>query len=145
MQLSSIELEAVLGGYFPKAVIYCLDRNYEIVPRKTILKSLKRFHRSVTLFGLTKWVANKMDCDKWSWLFKGFHIVKGYYTRKDYARAIGLMCFYIDGKPFSGHAINVAVVEVGGEIELLEIDAIPGKGAIELSLIERESTWLIII
>jgi hypothetical protein len=144
MVISSKELNAVLGAMYPNAVVYMLDREFISRDQLFYTDSLKGFRRFMTGFGITKWVAGKMDCDKWAWLFKAYVIAKAYFSKSLYASPIGFITYFIEGKPYNGHAINVAIVVRAGFLDVFEIDAEPGKGPLTLTKTERASVKLVI-
>jgi hypothetical protein len=146
MKVSSTELKAALGSRYPGAAIHVLDRDYEVRPRSEIVKSLRRFHKIMKCLGLVKWITGKLDCDKWSLLFKAYHTYLAALNKKrKLATPIGFMCFYLNGEVFSGHAIAISLVTVGGQLDIIEIDTIPGRGVVELNNVETKSAWLITI
>lgn len=142
MQVSSTELRTALGESFPNAVFCVLDRRYAILKSNELHKSRKKFKRYMGRLGISKWIPNKFDCDKWAWFFKAFHILLGLRRSKTkYAPAVGMLFYKINADPFSGHAVNFGYSDTGIQV----IDLTPGAELKPLTEKEKASVWMIII
>jgi hypothetical protein len=99
------------------------------------------------VIGCGRWLANKLDCDKWAWLYKAYIIIRNALSNRPNAIPIGLVCYLQNGDKDLAHAINNAIWTKGnvGGFQLGEIEPQPNAGILKLTKAERESVWLVVV
>lgn len=146
MNVTASELRLALGSRYPGARLFLLDATY-VVPKRSLLEdAYNSFMSWMWGMNLVKWVSNKLDCDKWAWLFKAHVTIRNALGSKADALPVGLLCYSINGDPTQGHAINCAVyADAAGNLVVTEIEPQPRNGLTELNTIERTTVWLVIM
>ena len=96
---------------------------------------------------LKKWKFQKLDCDKWVQLFVAYCTIIHARTKATGALGVGLMLYNRDGDKLKGHARAVSLARSSDVTHIVVFETLPGQaqGEVELSTIERESAWLIMI
>lgn len=144
---SALQVQAHFGQRYPNvAHPIIMDTDYDAVDAEFIRKCYKSFLRWLKLMGLVYWNINKLDCDKYSWLFRGYCIAV--YARKKEARnniPLSLTNYNLEGVSGAGHSI-CSFLEPSGHI--LEIYPAPAKvqgGFLTLSRREQASAFVYIL
>jgi hypothetical protein len=144
--ISMTDLRELLSLRYRNARIYTLDRQYSIVGHKLIHKAYNQYVWQMRLIGLHRWVAHKMDCDKWSWLFKAYVIIRNALSKREFAIPIGTLCYHINGDRSKPHMINSYLhYDVDRDrLTIREIEPQPDNGEVNLTPKERETAWLVV-
>ncbi len=122
---------------------YTFDTEYELVDKELIAKAYSQFIWQMKLLGLTRWLKNKLDCDKWAWLFKAYITVRNALSKRKHGIPVGILCYYVDGDRTKPHMINTFMCHEDGKFKLLELEPQPGGGIKELTQKERDTAWLV--
>ena len=140
------DIRALLALRYRNARIYTLDRDYSLVDCKLIDKADSQFTWQMRLVGLHRWVAEKLDCDKWAWLFKAYVTIRNALSKREFAIPIGILCYHVNGDRSKGHMINsyLHYDERCGKMSIQEIEPQPNNGAVNLTPKERDSAWLVV-
>jgi len=129
---------------YPKAVIHALDNEYTVPEIGLWDKAYSQFIFQMKIVGLGSWLANKLDCDKWSWLFKAYITVRNALSRRKNALPVGILCYYVDADKSKPHCINTVMAIKGNGTQITEIEPQPRNGLGGLTKAERDTAWLVI-
>ena len=110
-----------------------------------IHKAYDKFQRSLWAHRLTRWISNKFDCDDYAWSFRASCVIGNALSRNAHANPVGLICYLQDGDMSRSHAINNAVVSTDAGSEVVEIEPQPKSGIVNLSEVEIQSVYLVLI
>jgi hypothetical protein len=132
------------GAMYPNAKIYTLDHNYSLSGEKEIKESYSHFISKMRQLGLNQWVEGKLDCDKWSWLYKAEMTIQNALSDRKSALPVGILFYHVNADKSKPHCINVIIYEENGHRWLTELNSQPNKGFLELTKEERETAWLVI-
>ena len=130
---------------YPNAVIHVLDSGYSITDKETIADAYSSFIFEMRSAGLSEYIPNKLDCDKWALLFKAYVTAINAMTDRDYALPVGMLMYLVNGDPRKPHCINVFVYDTGEGFGMLELEPQPNNGIGSLTIMERRSAWLVVI
>lgn len=146
MTISSRKLRLLAMQRYPNARVYCLDKEYDIPTKRLIEKSYKGFQRWMWAMGFVKWIARKLDCDKWAWLYKAYCIIRHALSKKANALPIGFLCYNIDAETGNGHAINSPgfIAYDGAAFAIKELEPQPKGGIKTITEEERDTAWIIV-
>jgi len=133
----------MLNFRYKSAKDYIFDKEYSITNSKLIDKAYSQFIWQMRLLGLTKWTKNKLDCDKWAWLFKAYLTVRNALSKRLHGLPIGILCYYIDGDRTRPHMINLYFHFTDGLLAISELEPQPNNGSKQLTQKERDSAWLV--
>jgi len=130
---------------YRNAQIYMLDAEYTLTTRSVIEKAYSQFIFKMRVIGLSLWLSNKLDCDKWAWLFKAYVTVRNALSKRSNALAVGIICYHVGGDKAKPHCINVySHIMANGGFKTVELEPQPKNGTKELTKVERDSVWLAI-
>ena len=144
MTITGSELRKAARARYGKARIYVLDAEYSLVSEQVVKKAYSSFIWQMRLIGLTMWLSNKLDCDKWAWLFKAYLTVRNALSSRKNALPVGVVCYRINGDKARGHCINTIACEAEGAFEMSEVEPQPRNGMKTLTQAERDSAWLVV-
>lgn len=144
MKVDRSVIQLKLMEQFPRASMYLLDRDYVLPTRKLWTESYESFQEEMWAKNLTKWESERLDCDKWAWLFKAHCLVRHAVSAVPAtALPVGILCYPRHG--ISGHAINVVASWHNNDVLVECLEPQPNNGWTELSNREKEGAWLIVI
>lgn len=127
---------------YRKAKVHILDPEFTLTSQSVIASAYGQFVWQMKLLGLTMWLSNKLDCDKWSWLFKAYITVRNALSRRKNAIPVGILCYNIDGDENYPHCINACIFMEGESWMIRELEPQPKGGLKDLTQEERDSAWL---
>lgn len=143
--ITNKQLRAALAAEFPSAKKFILDGEYDLLPEEVYKKAYLKFVFRMQMRNLFKWLKNKLDCDKWAWIFKSNLTLRNALSKRKNALPIGILCYNINGEVGRGHCINVyAHLTYGGEWMIKTLEPQPNNGNVRLTEKEKEATWLVI-
>lgn len=145
MTITAATLQRMLKARYPNADIELLDLEYELPEAALIERAHGQFIFQMRVVGLVRWLKNKLDCDKWSWLFKAYIIVRNALSSRKHAQPVGLICYCIAGDKNRPHAINNFAYVAGPGKRIGEIEPLPGGGRMDLTQEERLSVWRVTV
>ena len=143
MMVSARQLRDKLHWQYKSAREYTFDADYSVVDASIIEKAYGQFIWQMRLLGLTRWLKNKLDCDKWAWLFKAYIIARNALSKRKNAIPVGILCYYINADRKRPHMINVYLHWNGRNLTLTELEPQPGGGPKQLTQAERDTAWLV--
>ena len=144
--ISKTDLRELLALRYRNARIYTLDRDYSVIDYKLIDRAYRQFIWQMKLVGLHRWVAEKLDCDKWAWLFKAYVTIRNALSKREFAISIGTLCYHINVDRSKGHMINsyLHYDKECGKFFIREIEPQPNNGVVNLTPKELDSAWLVV-
>jgi len=142
MTIVGRQLRDRLHWRYKAAREYTFDNEYEVVDKELIAKAYSQFIWQMKLLGLTRWLKNKLDCDKWAWLFKAYVTARNALSKRKHAIPVGILCYYVDGDREKPHMINTFMCYEDEKFKLMELEPQPGGGIKELTQKERDTAWL---
>ena len=142
MELDTQRMRKMLNFRYKCARDYVFDKEYSLTNEKLIKKSYGQFVWQMKLIGLYGWTKNKMDCDKWAWVFKAYLTLRNALSKRKNALPVGILCYYIDGDRSRPHMINTYFHYTDGKLAISELEPQPNNGAKQLTEKERDSAWL---
>lgn len=143
MIVTSRQIRDKMHWHYKAARDYTFDREYHIVDKALIERAYGQFVWQMRLVGLHRWMKNKLDCDKWAWLFKAYITARNALSKRKHAIPVGILCYYIDGNRDRPHMINTFLVEENGQVEVYELEPQPGNGIKQLTEKERDTAWFV--
>lgn len=141
MEITPLQLRSRLLNRYPNAHIEIFDSAYDVWKPGSAATVYNQFILQMRLVGLTLWLRNKLDCDKWAWLLRAYVIVRNALSANEHARAIGLICYCIDGDKRKPHAVNAIAVQDGEGFQIVELEPQPKGGLYNLSEKEKATVW----
>jgi len=142
MNLDNKRMRKMLNFRYKGARDYIFDKEYVLTDSKLINKAYSQFVWQMKVLGLYKWTKNKMDCDKWAWVFKAYVTLRNALSKRTHALPVGILCYYIDGDRTRPHMINTYFHYTDGVLKISELEPQPNNGSKQLTEKERDSAWL---
>ena len=143
MIIEGNRLRQLVNFRYKSAKAYVFDAEYNALESKLIEKAYGQFIWQMKLIGLHRWIKNKLDCDKWAWLFKAYITARNALSKRKHAVPVGILCYYINGDRTRPHMINTYLHFDDGKLTATELEPQPDNGAKELTEKERDSAWLV--
>lgn len=141
-ELSRQYVSALCRQRYKYTTVYALDEFYMDTKRDAGMRIYYGFRKWMKSLGFIMWVAEKLDCDKTSILFKAYCIIRNAMNRRTTAAIpVGILCYNIGGNPGQGHCINFIVEDE----HIYEIEPQAGGGLTLLTDKEKDSVWLCLI
>tara|TARA_R110000765_G_scaffold7963_4_gene26110 strand:+ start:116790 stop:117227 length:438 start_codon:yes stop_codon:yes gene_type:complete len=142
MIIESNKIYHSVRSRYRNAQIYLFDAQYTLTDRKLIEKAYSQYIWQMRLLGLTLWLSDKLDCDKWAWLFKGYVTLRNALSKRKHAIPVGIICYMVNGDKKKPHCINVFAHETKDGHKIMELEPQPKNGVKELTQKEKDSVWL---
>ena len=142
MKINNKQFYSSLRSRYQSAKVYLFDAEYTATDRSVIDKAYSQFIWQMRLVGLTMWLANKLDCDKWAWLFKAYVTVRNALSKRSNALPVGIICYHVGADKSRPHCINAYAHTDGEEFSIVELEPQPKSGTKELTEEERKTVWL---
>ncbi|MDQ8206234.1 hypothetical protein QEH52_01840 [Coraliomargarita sp. SDUM461003] len=143
MQITNTELTVSLMRRYPNARRQIFDAEFDAWEPGALSSIYSQFIWQMRLLGLTIWLRNKLDCDKWAWLLKAYVILRNALSSNTNMRAIGLICYMIDGDPKRPHCIISAAIREGDSYRITELEPQPRGGLLTLTTAELATVWFV--
>lgn len=138
MKSTDLYKMVMLDG-FTGAKIIISDIDYALPKASWLTGKFYEFYKGWRYdHNLNEW-ANRNDCDNFASLFYTFSQIchaKG--NRSEQGIAVGEMFYFIGGDKNRGHAINIAITDVG----VIAIEPQTGE-IVKLTKAEKESSWFV--
>lgn len=143
--LTGIRLRLRLRRFAPNAHRAVNDGAYAVLDPEAPARLHHEWSAAAWARDMTEWIPERVDCDEWAWLFRGWclhrHIIST-------GRQAGLAVGYIHYRRAADgllHSANFAVVADCDDTRFAPIEPQPGEGPINLTDQERESISLVVI
>lgn len=142
--VSKLELEARVKLVAPNARVFSADRDYGLATLAYLLGAFYRWFKDEMFRVVGNEWNKRFDCDDFARFFAAWAALANRIAKKVGGHPEGLAvgeCWFVQDTG-GGHAINIALTEIGDVLTVVFIEPQNGK-RLELSETERHSIFLV--